>query len=78
MLFNRTPRTMFGYPYEQVLDSHRANVRELATLRADLDAGDPLLTDKPDGWSWREWGDYMDDTADELRTLRERRDGIAG
>ena len=70
-LFNRTqpPAKMFGYPYPEVLAAHQQNVRELTTRGTE--AGDPLLTDKPEAWSWREWGNYMDDIAEDLRTLRD-------
>ncbi|WP_280427829.1 hypothetical protein [Nocardia brasiliensis] len=80
-MFNRPPRKMFGQPYDEVMEAHRANVAALEQLRADRPGppgpnGGPglaaLLTERPATWSYAEWGDYMDDTAEELRELREQ------
>ncbi|WP_280407488.1 hypothetical protein [Nocardia brasiliensis] len=67
-MFRHQPRTLFGQPYETVMQAHRANVAELARLRGDRPA---LLTERPEAWSFNEWGDYVDDIADELRCLRD-------
>lgn len=67
----RTPRKMFGYPYAEVIASHRENVAELARLQPADPGAAPILTDKPAGWSWRAWARYIDDTADDLRTARD-------
>ncbi|WP_280466568.1 hypothetical protein [Nocardia cyriacigeorgica] len=72
----RHPRKMFGFPYTEVIASHHRNAAELARLRAaqpgqpGLDHP-PILTTKPAAWSWRAWARYIDDTADELHTLRD-------
>jgi hypothetical protein len=31
-----------------------------------------LFTERPANWSFNEWGNYIDDIADELRCLREQ------
>ncbi|MEU4183978.1 hypothetical protein AB0H76_38995 [Nocardia sp. NPDC050712] len=71
-IFNRTqpPAKMFGYPYAEVLAAHQQNVRELAAA-VRTEAGEPLLLDKPKAWTWIEWGNYMEDIAEDLHTLRE-------